>query len=152
MTALEQFRFSAFMDWNIDTLSMINSSEVLANALNTQLSLHKYGEALESISFFYIYMENTNLHPNEKFYSKKKKNIIINLQLDFKKAYRVSFEELTELKAILYLESIKRYKAWRIKDFDNESFYQDVRSIFLERGIIQLDNLLKSHEWIRIPI
>jgi hypothetical protein len=146
---LNDFVFTGAKDWHTDTMMSIKAVSTVEKLLNSNLSIKKYGQGLDRIGFVYNIMDDIRNHPNEKVFFRKKKKLLICLQLDFGRAVKANLEELIELEAILYLESIKRYKAWKIKDFDSDLFYQDVRNLFLEKGIIKLE---KAHEWVSIPI
>jgi Immunity protein 44 len=151
-TILGDFVCTGKLDWHIQNMLFLNAVNTLEAMLNTQLPIKKYGQGLDRIAFIYIIMKDTRMHPNDKVFFRKRKKLMISLELDFEKAVQADLEELIELEAILYLETIKRYKAWKIKDFDSDLFYEDVRNLFLEKGIIKLENLEKAHEWVRIPI
>jgi hypothetical protein len=148
----ENFRFTSKSDMHTNG-GMINGISVyMEDTLNNILKIKNYGSALDYISFVHIIMIDCYNHPNYKVYSRKKKGLSIFLQLPWNKVPNTSKEELQELMAILYLESIKKYKSWHIKDFDSDKFYQDVRSVWLDNQIVRLSELEKAHEWVSIPI
>jgi Immunity protein 44 len=152
MTRTQDFRWSMFSWHELEILPLTDIINSLENILNTNLKIKNYGNSLDFIFFAPIIMIDCYNHPNRKKYSRKSKYLSICLQMDYNRAFHATKEELQELMAILYLESIKKYKSWHIKDFDSDKFYQDVRSVWLDNQIVRLSELEKAHEWVSIPI
>ena len=109
----------------------------IEQALNEHIDLSNYGTGVRRIYFTYIAVRPTNtIHENEARYLAKSKTLDLSLQLSYEHVLTAEPARVLHMMAALFLVSIDLYERFRIKEFDEENFRQDVRNLFEQRGWI----------------
>ena len=99
-------------------------------ALNDGIDLGKYGEGIQKFYFTFL-VQKTDFFKPAKFYSYKKKEADLSVEIPIEKVENASEEEAIKLMEEAYLEGIDKLAAIKsLADFDVEAFKKDVEAIF----------------------
>jgi hypothetical protein len=110
----------------------------IENSLVENIDLKKYGSGLTEINFIYLIRAAKDDKFGEyKRYAKLKKFVDFQLKIDEEDFIAASDENALGMMAHLFLKSILLYKELKIKDFDDIRFYDDVKKLFLEKGLLK---------------
>lgn len=114
----------------------IPNTNLLEDALNQHLSLSNYGSGLTGIAFIYIATPPIDEIHEECFtYSRKKKELFIQMRLPYDSVEQASVSETLHLMAHHYLETLReKLPLKKVTDFDHVRFVQDVQRLFETEG------------------
>ena len=114
----------------------IPNTNLLEDALNQHLSLSNYGSGLTGIAFIYIATPPIDEIHEECFtYSRKKKELFIQMRLPYDTVEQASVSEALHLMAHHYLETLReKLPLKRVTGFDHLRFVQDVQRLFETQG------------------
>lgn len=99
-------------------------------ALNEGIDLTKYGDGIQKFYFTFI-VQNRDFFKSAKFYSTKKREADISVEIPIEKVETATNEETIKLMEEAYLEGIEKLKTIkRLHDFDVDAFKRDVEKIF----------------------
>lgn len=137
MQRTEQFRLSSIV-WHEVPIekSMLNIND-LEDLLNQNLSIKNYTQDFDYVDFMFIMDLPKSIHDEFRGVSKKKRYIYLQLKLDYFEVMSATPEEVKQLMAALYLNSILSYPKMRLKSFDYQRFYSDVKALFEKHGLLK---------------
>lgn len=137
---LNKFGFTANIEQ--DLFNKVSQYTELKELLNSKLEITKYTNLLNKILFVFIALNPQNLYKVENFqrFRRKEKIVEIGINLDYNRLLQSDEDETLELLAETYLKGIEKYLIVR-KDFDGQRFYNDVKQVFQENGILKQDRL-----------
>lgn len=99
-------------------------------ALHEGIDLTKYGDGLEKFYFTFL-VQKTDFFKPAKFYSQKKKEADISVEIPIEKVEAATEEKTIKLMEAAYLEGIDKLKTIkRLHNFDVDAFKKDVEAIF----------------------
>ncbi len=99
-------------------------------ALNDGIDLSKYGEGIQKFYFTFL-VQKTDFFKPAKFYSQKKKEADLSIEIPIEKVENASEEEAIKLMEEAYLQGIDKLAAIKsLADFDVAAFKKDVEAIF----------------------
>ena len=121
----------------------IPNTNLLEDALNQHLSLSIYGSGLTGIAFIYIATPPIDEIHEECFtYSRKKKELFIQMRLPYDVVKQASVSETLQLMARHYLETLhEKLPLKKITDFDQVRFVQDVQRLFEIQGWLEVQEV-----------
>lgn len=122
-----------------DKIAITNTNR-LADTLNQHLSLANYGSGLKGIAFIYIATPPVDEIHEECFtYSRKNKELFIQMRLPYDAVELASVPETLQLMALRYLQTMReKLPLKKIADFDHGRFVQDVQHLFESEGWVEL--------------
>jgi len=114
------------------------NTQLLRETLNSQLDLSSYGD-LQGIAFVYIVTPPEDVIHQETFsYSRKKKELYIEMRLPYKEVMNRSLPEVLQLMAAKYLQTLEEYlPKKKVPHFDQARFIADVRDLFEREAWLQ---------------
>ncbi len=99
-------------------------------ALHERIDLKDYGEGLDKFYFTFI-IQNRDFFKSAKFYSTKKREADISVEIPIEKVETATNEETIKLMEEAYLEGIEKLKTIKqLRNFDVDAFKRDVEKIF----------------------
>ena len=138
MLRTQDFRITGIIWHELGFEKGLEDFKFLERIINEFLSIRNYGNGLKYTLFIYLIDLPNTIHQEGKYYSKKNQYLKIIKKIDFDLAMRLPRDEYQSLLASTYLSSVEEYKNWKIKDFDCERFYQDLKQLFLDKGLIKV--------------
>ncbi|MEK7254896.1 MAG: hypothetical protein AAB316_09135, partial [Bacteroidota bacterium] len=78
------------------------------------------------------------IHENEARYIAKKRMVEMYRKLDYDQVFNSDEDEVREMMAELFVNSINLWRKWRIPDFDVDRFQADVRRLFARKGWLKV--------------
>ncbi|MGB1241374.1 MAG: hypothetical protein ACPG49_02560 [Chitinophagales bacterium] len=110
--------------------------EAIEECLNEELTLADYGEAVKSMygSFLAIQLNNP-IHDEYVEYDDEEQILEVAVKLDMRLLKDASKESTLQMMAKAFLDYINEYPV--IEGFDQNRFYMDVQSTFVNKGWIQ---------------
>lgn len=137
------FVISGILEEGIADKIGITNTNRLADALNNHLSLSNYGSGLKGIAFIYIATPPADEIHEECFtYSRKKKELFIQMRLPYNAVEQASVPETLHLMVIHYLEVMReKLPLKKITDFDHLHFVQDVQRLFEAQGWLEVQEV-----------
>lgn len=122
----------------------IPNTNLLEDALNQNLSLSNYGSGLIGIAFIYIATPPVDEIHEECFtYSRKKKELFIQMRLPYNVVEQASTTDALHLMASCYLETLReRLPLKKVADFDHLRFMQDVQRLFELEGWLEVPEVV----------
>lgn len=124
-------------------LSNFNGDLFIKEILNKNISIKNYSKELTTIFVIYQAFEPNNQYRKVEDYTRfrrKSKILELYLTLDYYCFLKANENQASELLAGTYLKGIEKYLIIR-KDFDGQRFYNDVKQVFQENGILKQDRL-----------
>ncbi|AEE50266.1 hypothetical protein [Haliscomenobacter hydrossis] len=111
---------------------------LVEETLLENLNLRDYGD-LMGIAFIYIVKPTGNeIHQEEFTYSRKKKELYIQIRLPYYEVQSASTNEVLHMMANKYLQTMQeRLPKKKIPGFNWISFVEDVRNLFERKGWLQ---------------
>lgn len=107
----------------------------LENALNDRLNLSDYGPAISSFNFIpMILTPNNRVHEEEIAYVPKKRELDIQLKVDYQQAINAGVNGFLPLVGEVLLKGIDEASQENIQDFDWPRFRADVANLLSESG------------------
>lgn len=130
------FVVSGILEASIADKIGIPNTNLLEDALNQHLSLSNYGSGLSGIAFIYIATPPVDEIHEECFsYSRKKKELFIQMRLPYDVVEQASAADALHLMARSYLETLReKLPLKKVVDFDHLRFVQDVQHLFESKG------------------
>lgn len=130
------FVVSGILEASIADKIGIPNTNLLEDALNQHLSLSNYGSGLTSIAFIYIATSPIDEIHEECFaYSRKKKELFIQMRLPYDEVGQASTADALHLMACAYLETLReKLPLKKVADFDHLRFVRDVQRLFESEG------------------
>jgi len=137
------FVVSGILETSIADKIGIPNTNLLEDALNHHLSLSNYGSGLTGIAFIYIATPPIDEIHEECFtYSRKKKELFIQVRLPYDVVSQASVAETLHLMALSYLETMdEKLPLKKITDFDQARFVQDVQRLFETQGWLEVQEV-----------
>ncbi len=135
MKRTEDFRFTD-ISWHEISKKVLPPSLAVEHLLNQNLKIKAYGEILDWLCLVHIVASET-IHKPYKRYSRKYKNLYIQYKLDYQQFVQANDQEALEIMALSFLDVIKQFPKWKIKDFDWQRLYSDAQKLFLEHHFIR---------------
>jgi hypothetical protein len=113
----------------------IDQVNLIEEALNENLDLTKYGQ-IEGIAFvFIIKPEHNQIHENHISYSRKRKEISIQMRVGYELVQKSALPAVMHFLCQQYVETItKVLPVKKVPHFDCQAFGEDVGELFLEKG------------------
>ena len=111
----------------------------LLKIINENMNINKYSNKTKKFSFIYMAInpDTRSFRPDKKIM--RRANPILQLFMnvpDYDKFRKSTKTEARKIIAKLYLTGIKKYLS-KQKDFNDELFYNDVKKVFENNGILQ---------------
>lgn len=137
------FVVSGILEETIADKIGIPNTNLLEDALNQHLSLSNYGSGLTGIAFIYIATPPIDEIHEECFrYSRKKKELFIQMRLPYEAVKQANVAETLHLMALSYLETMdEKLPLKKITDFDQARFVQDVQHLFETQGWLEVQEV-----------
>jgi hypothetical protein len=122
----------------------ITNTNILGDALNEHLSLDNYGDGVEGIAFIYVVTPpEDEIHEECFSYSRKKKELYIQMRLPFTEVKNATVPETLQMMAAKYLETMEDWlPKKKIPHFDGVRFVEDVKRLFEEEGWLKVGVLV----------
>lgn len=122
--------FIAWKDFTPHGFNLIG----LEDALNT-LTLSKYGNGIKTLKFIPMVLSPENrIHEEEIEYSRRKRELNIQLKLDYQEVINAGLVGFLPLVGQLLLRAIDESPQQRIKDFNWSAFRQDIENLLSANG------------------
>lgn len=133
------FVVSGILEAGIADKIGIPNTNLLEDALNQHLHLPNYGSGLTGIAFIYIATPPVDQIHEECFtYSRKKKELFIQMRLPYDAVERASTTDALRLMARCYLKTMRdKLPLKKVVNFDHFHFVQDLRRIFESEGWLE---------------
>ncbi len=123
--------------WHEAGMRPLHFSNRILEVLN-QVKIKDYGSTLDFIFLILvIHLPTQTLHKEYKRHSRKNKNLKVQRQLDYERFLKANDQEALEMMALSFLDVIKQFPKWKIKDFDWERLYADAQKLFVEHHFIR---------------
>ncbi len=137
------FVVSGILEATIADKIGIPNTNLLEDALNQHLSLSIYGSGLTGIAFIYIATPPIDEIHEECFtFSRKKKELFIQMRLPYDVVKQASVSETLHLMAHHYLETLnEKLPLKKITNFDQARFVQDVQRLFETQGWLEVQEV-----------
>ena len=137
------FVVSGILEASIADKIGIPNTNLLEDALNQHLSLSTYGSGLTGIAFIYIATPPLDEIHEECFtYSRKKKELFIQMRLPYDVVKQASVAETLHLMARSYIEIMhEKLPLKKVSDFDQTRFVQDVQRLFETQGWLEVQEV-----------
>ncbi len=129
------FRFTD-ISWHEVSHKVVDPYTTLSELLNKFLKIKEYGIILDYIFLIFI-VDTATVHRARKYYSPKNKYLSVRRKLDYQKFVQANDSEALEMMALSFLDVIKQFPKWKIKDFDWQRLYADARKLFVEHHFIR---------------
>ena len=121
----------AWRDFQPHALSVVHLEE----ALNKHLCLNDYGPAMTSFNFIPMVLSPENrIHEEEIEYSRRKRELNIQLKLDYQEVINAGLVGFLPLVGQLLLRAIDESPQQRIKDFNWSAFRKDIENLLSANG------------------
>jgi len=129
-----EFSFTSVSDEK--ALKNINNDEVIEKAFNSNMKINNYTNIINEILFVYVAANSKSIpRPDKLSYLRKSKTLQIVYNLNYETFVIAQQEQATKLMAEAYLQAIEKYLIDR-KDFNGKKFYEDVKLLFVNNGIL----------------
>ena len=135
MQRIGDFRFTD-ISWHEVAHKVADPYATLSELLNKSLKIKEYGTILDYIFLIFI-VDNATVHRARKYYSAKNNYLSVRRRLDYEKFVKANDQEALEIMALSFLDVIKQFPKWKIKDFDWERLYADAQKLFVEHHFIR---------------
>lgn len=123
-----------FIAWKDFTPHGVNLV-ILENALNKKLCLKAYGSGITSFNFIpMVLTPNNRVHEEEIAYTPKKKELDIQLKVDYQQAINAGVNGFLPLVGEVLLKGIDEAGQKNIHDFDWPRFRRDVEQLLSQNG------------------
>ncbi len=119
--------------------SKLENDLLLKKILNSNLKSEKYTDLISSVFCIYQAFAPDDIYcnfPEKKVLRRKTKVMELYMNLDYHRFVKADNEEAKRMMSELYLKGIEKYLVGR-KDFKGKEFYQDVKQLFLEHGLLK---------------
>jgi hypothetical protein len=120
----------------------IDQVNLIEEALNEHLDLAQYGQITGLAFIFIIKPESNTIHENHISYSRKRKEIVIQMRVGYDLVQKSALPTVMNLLCQQYVETItKALPLKKVPHFDCARFGKDVYELFLEKGWVMMGEL-----------
>jgi hypothetical protein len=131
MIRTAQLRFSGIVWHEVPIEKSIDNFAILEDLMNVNLNIQHYTQEVDYILFvFLIHLPHQKIHTEHYHFHKRKRFIDIQLQLDYFEIMSATPDEVRQMMAKLFIDSIPLYSKMKLAQFDDKRFYEDVKSLF----------------------
>lgn len=138
------FVISGILEEAIANKIAIANTNRLANVLNEHLVLSNYGTGVLGIAFIYISTApEDEIHQECFSYSRKNKELFIQMRLSYEAVKNGSLPEALQLMATSYLQTMQhKLPIKKIPNFDPARFVEDVQRLFEAEGWLRVAEMV----------
>ncbi len=137
MERIGQFRFTSITWHELPLEKALDDVKAVEKLLKGNLNIQNYGDEIDYLFFIFIIDLPNSIHKEGYRFYRQKRHLDFQLKLDYFEVLAATPEDVKAMMANLFLNSILLYKKMRMKNFDSQRFYADVKSLFEKNGLVR---------------